>query len=166
MAKKEYAGKWKDPRWQKKRLEIFERDEWTCRFCGEKEETLAVHHLYYEKNKDPWEYDTGALITLCQICHESEHEFRKESETFVLEMLERCGVGHNSVHTLGEVLWYMLERGVIGEKAVAFFSALRWAFTSGAFAESLVAAHRQYREERREEREAERGKSGDTKEGQ
>lgn len=35
MAKKEeYAKKLMDPRWQKKRLEIFKRDGWKCQNCG------------------------------------------------------------------------------------------------------------------------------------
>lgn len=32
MTDKTYAEKLKDPRWQKRRLEIFERDDWTCQF--------------------------------------------------------------------------------------------------------------------------------------
>lgn len=41
----------KDPRWQKKRLEIMERDEFACRDCGDKESTLNVHHTYYEEEE-------------------------------------------------------------------------------------------------------------------
>jgi len=35
-----YAEKLKDPRWQKKRLEIMERDEWTCQWCVDSESPL------------------------------------------------------------------------------------------------------------------------------
>lgn len=31
---KSYAEKFKDPRWQKKRLKIMERDNWKCCECG------------------------------------------------------------------------------------------------------------------------------------
>jgi 5-methylcytosine-specific restriction endonuclease McrA len=34
-----YGDKLKDPRWQKRRLEIFKRDEWTCQQCGDTETT-------------------------------------------------------------------------------------------------------------------------------
>ena len=66
-----YSEKLKDPRWQKKRLEIFQRDEYTCQICGDTESTLAVHH--YKYSGEPWEIDNKYLKTLCEDCHESEH---------------------------------------------------------------------------------------------
>jgi len=71
MAKK-YAEKIKDPRWQKRRLEILERDKWTCQECGDTTTTLHVHHLYYEKGKEPWEAEDNSLTTLCEACHDSK----------------------------------------------------------------------------------------------
>lgn len=64
-----YSELLKDPRWQRKRLEIYQLDGWRCRKCCSKENTLNVHHLYYEKNRMPWEYDNSALVTLCERCH-------------------------------------------------------------------------------------------------
>jgi hypothetical protein len=72
-----YSEKLKDPRWQKKRLKILERDEFACNDCGDTESTLMVHHLKYAG--DPWEIEDKYLITLCEDCHESEHESRKEA---------------------------------------------------------------------------------------
>ena len=69
-----YSEKFKDPRWQKKRLEILNRDKFTCQVCGETDEELHVHHGYYEKNLEPWEYDNNTLWTLCNGCHENTHE--------------------------------------------------------------------------------------------
>jgi hypothetical protein len=66
-----YSEKLKDPRWQKKRLHIFERDRWTCVFCGGSDESLNVHHLCYFPRTEPWEYDEIFLMTLCEPCHES-----------------------------------------------------------------------------------------------
>ena len=83
-----YTEKFKDPRWQKRRLLILERDEWTCQYCGEKEETLNVHHLWYEKGKDPWEYPDECLITLCEGCHELDHESRANEEQNLLRELK------------------------------------------------------------------------------
>lgn len=76
--KQEYFKKLKDPRWQKKRLEIFERDGWTCQNCSTSEETLHIHHRYYLKNKDPWDYPNDALVTLCENCHDFEKECMQE----------------------------------------------------------------------------------------
>lgn len=62
-----YSEKLKDPRWQKRRLEILQRDNWTCIKCGENKEELHVHHLeYYE---DPWLAPDGQLETVCKYCH-------------------------------------------------------------------------------------------------
>ena len=67
-----YQEKLKDPRWQKKRLEILERDEWCCQICYDTESTLHVHHKFYEKGKAPWEYKNDMFATLCADCHEEE----------------------------------------------------------------------------------------------
>lgn len=60
----------KDPRWQRKRLEIMARDKWRCRKCYNKDKSLNVHHGYYEKGRMPWEYPDQSLSTLCEDCHE------------------------------------------------------------------------------------------------
>jgi ribosomal protein S27AE len=68
---KRYAEKLKDPRWQRVRLEILNRDDWACTRCGAKTLTLHVHHDRY--NGDPWEADRTSLTTICERCHEAEH---------------------------------------------------------------------------------------------
>ncbi len=67
-----YSEKLKDPRWQKKRLEILERDRWECHLCAEREKTLHVHHLFYFSKREPWEINNGFLITLCENCHSAK----------------------------------------------------------------------------------------------
>lgn len=47
-----------------------QRDEFICKSCFDSDSTLNVHHRYYEKNKEPWEYDDDVLVTLCESCHE------------------------------------------------------------------------------------------------
>jgi len=69
---KEYLQQLRDPRWQKKRLEILNRDNFTCQYCLCKDKELQVHHRYYDKDKLPWEYDDDCFITLCNDCHEIE----------------------------------------------------------------------------------------------
>jgi len=64
-----YSEKLKDPRWQKKRLQILERDAWVCSECYSGVKTLHVHHKYYTPNTEPWDYDESALTTLCEDCH-------------------------------------------------------------------------------------------------
>lgn len=71
-ASEAYLAKLRDPRWQKKRLEILERDGWTCQKCYDSESTLHVHHRWYTKGADPWECPDYQLVTLCEGCHEDE----------------------------------------------------------------------------------------------
>lgn len=73
-----YAEKLKDPRWQKKRLEILERDNFTCQDCWSDEKTLHVHHLWYESKKDPWDYENEAYLTLCAECHRNRQSLEIE----------------------------------------------------------------------------------------
>jgi hypothetical protein len=93
-----YSEKLKDPRWQKKRLEIFSRDNFTCQYCNNTESTLIVHHLHYYPNTEPWEYCNGQLITLCETCHNKERN---------RDVLEKClidSVGHISFDELKEFI--------------------------------------------------------------
>jgi hypothetical protein len=64
-----YTEKLHDPRWQKKRLEVFTRDNFTCQLCKDTETELQVHHKKYIGWKDPWDYANELLITLCRDCH-------------------------------------------------------------------------------------------------
>lgn len=72
-----YIEKLRDPRWQKRRLEIMERDGWACLACGDKKSTLSVHHLVY--TGEPWEAPAHHLETLCENCHELREDFNKLS---------------------------------------------------------------------------------------
>lgn len=65
-----YQEKLKDPRWQKKRLQVFERDNWACIKCGGTDVSLHVHHKKYYS--EPWDAPMEDLETLCRFCHESE----------------------------------------------------------------------------------------------
>ncbi len=66
------SEKLKDPRWQKKRLLIMQRDQFKCQRCGNTEENLQVHHLVYEENREPWDIPDENLITYCQSRHDTE----------------------------------------------------------------------------------------------
>ena len=84
---KEYYEKFKDPRWQKKRLEILKRDDFKCYLCGDKESQLHVHHTCYVAGRDPWEYKQYQLITLCENCHKAEHDtFYSNIQRFISGM--------------------------------------------------------------------------------
>ncbi len=67
------------PQWQKKRLQIMNRDGFRCARCGNDQIKLNVHHRRYEWGKALWEVDDEDLVTLCQPCHESIHGIRPAS---------------------------------------------------------------------------------------
>jgi len=69
-----YKQMLKDPRWQKKRLEVFERAGWKCESCGDGTTELHVHHVEYKKGAKPWEYSMNDLQCLCKHCHKKDHK--------------------------------------------------------------------------------------------
>lgn len=66
-----------DPRWQKKRLEVMNRDAFSCLNCGDSKSTLNVHHKKYIFGNDPWDYPMDNFETLCVDCHKNEHQKNK-----------------------------------------------------------------------------------------
>jgi Zn finger protein HypA/HybF involved in hydrogenase expression len=86
-----FTDQYKDSRWQKKRLEIMERDKFTCQSCGKSEDvTLNVHHAYYEKDRKVWEYPNHTLITWCEQCHATRHKLQKYILQDVSKLDKKC----------------------------------------------------------------------------
>ncbi len=92
---KKYSEKLKDPRWQRMRLEILNRDDFTCQICYDKESTLHVHHKLYKRGAEPWEYEPDLLVTLCEDCHEEEELELKEYEYLLIQELRRIFYADN-----------------------------------------------------------------------
>lgn len=127
VARKSYAEKLRDPKWQRKRLEIMQRDDFRCLACGGAATTLHVHHGYYEKGRDPWDYPNETLHTLCKDCHGEAEELRRAIQK---------AVGARTVGDLERLLGYLEgdEFGWIGH------SIERWYDTrSGAWIIGFVA---------------------------
>ena len=59
---------YKDPRWQKLRLQRMEMDKWACVACLDSTSTLHVHHREYSGRI--WQSPLSDLQTLCESCHE------------------------------------------------------------------------------------------------
>lgn len=81
-----YAERLKDPRWQRRRLEILQRSDFSCEACEAKDKTLHVHHKLYRKGAMPWEYDNHELQALCEDCHQEEHCLRDEISAALAHM--------------------------------------------------------------------------------
>lgn len=86
-----YKDQLRNPKWQKKRLEIMQRDTFMCQICADTEETLNVHHKRYVKGKKAWEYNNEDLITICETCHRELTAYLKlngDYDSFSLIKLE------------------------------------------------------------------------------
>jgi hypothetical protein len=107
---KTYSEKLKDPRWQRKRLKIMQRDDFTCTLCGDSKSTLNVHHWEYKG--EPWDVDNDNLSTVCVTCHELI-ELRKKRG-----LPTRAGRTHRFLNA-GEIIqngdeWWAYGKGWLG----------------------------------------------------
>lgn len=78
MANLSYGSQLRHPNWQRRRLEIMQRDEFRCQSCMSSELTLHVHHKRYVKGRMAWEYSDDELVTVCEFCHEDLHQLTEE----------------------------------------------------------------------------------------
>lgn len=115
---KTYKEKLLDPRWQRRRLEIFNRDNFTCQKCGDNESTISVHHRWYAYGKEPWEYPDDILVTLCENCHKEEEE-AKDNHRYIKNAFLICGYYNTELEQLADDIIYS-----IGELGKEGFSAL------------------------------------------
>lgn len=104
--------KYKDPRWQRRRLEVMQNVGFCCEGCGSDSKTLNVHHKLYRKGHEPWEYNDLELMCLCEGCHEHWH-WLKENFNVALQYIDldsyrevvgyAIGVGLRTAHPETEV---------------------------------------------------------------
>lgn len=97
LPKMKYSEKLKDPRWQRKRLEVMQRDNFSCQYCGDDKTSLHVHHKSYSGN--PWDAESEQLITVCKDCHSILEEYKKESFN-VLKIIRAKFGPHDSFYIL------------------------------------------------------------------
>ena len=102
-----YKEQLADPRWQKKRLQILERDKFTCQICHDAETQLQVHHIKYDPTFKSlaWEYPPHNYKTLCKDCHKALTEHLKEhgddKEFNVLKIKDGKGNNFCFIYTNG-----------------------------------------------------------------
>lgn len=101
--KGDYASQFKDPRWQKFRLKVLEKDGFKCTSCGDGESMLHAHHLYYISKRKPWEYPIDSVLTLCDSCHDGEHEDPSEPKEWerLLMIVPRVPSRHEITSAIG-----------------------------------------------------------------
>lgn len=99
-----YSQLLKDPRWQKKRLEVLSINDWMCISCGAKESELHIHHIRYRRGKKPWEYTPEELLVLCADCHE---QLEKAKEDFESDLVAHACIAGNLISTYKTLSGYL-----------------------------------------------------------
>jgi 5-methylcytosine-specific restriction endonuclease McrA len=100
-----YAEKLRDPRWQRRRLEIMNRDGFKCAECHNTRRTLNVHHKWYDRGVSPWAHSDECLVTLCEECHKTrtlvDDDARKVmgqlTRAELLNLMEKADQARNAV---------------------------------------------------------------------
>lgn len=108
MKKLTYSEQLKDPRWQKRRLEILNRDSFTCRQCECNYKPLHVHHLGYKKDGYLWEVHDDQLITFCEDCH----KHITERYEYAQSLLRIFSIDHDLMLEAGRLLNAVLSLSV------------------------------------------------------
>lgn len=85
-----YQEMLRDPRWQRRRLEIMNRAQWKCEKCHDDARTLNVHHARYRSGAAPWEYTDAELICVCEDCHLEGHILEAVKAKEIDEALEEA----------------------------------------------------------------------------
>lgn len=114
-----YADQLKDPRWQRKRLQILERDNWVCTNCGNANNTLHVHHRYYVHGAAPWDYDDSSLVTLCGVCHRLEHALVKRASDEIAKCMCMSGFSGQSMLLVASLILDIGTRCGFNDKAIS-----------------------------------------------
>lgn len=65
-----YREQMNHPLWIKKKSEILQRDNFSCRICGTQLHRLEVHHLCYFPDLLAWEYDSELIVSVCGKHHD------------------------------------------------------------------------------------------------
>lgn len=104
-----YREMLRDPRWQKKRLEIMQRDGFACRACSATHKTLNVHHtIYREYGTPPWEYESRVLVTFCEECHKEEEKWKAQCDESIVETFRSAGATNSDLDLISNLIYSMV----------------------------------------------------------
>jgi hypothetical protein len=81
-----YQEQLRDPRWQRKRLQILNDANFKCEDCGDEKTELNVHHSAYLRGIPAWDHPDELLHCLCRPCHK---ERQAVEESLKIEMMKR-----------------------------------------------------------------------------
>lgn len=91
-----YAEKLKDPRWQKLRLEVLNRDNFSCKLCFDTSTELHIHHFEYAKSGNPWDSSIDNLVTYCKHCHSIISYIKETGMAPYIYLIHKFGLPNNT----------------------------------------------------------------------
>ena len=118
------------PYWQKKRLEIFNRDNFTCIKCGDTQTNLQLHHLYYKLELLPWEYPDDCFQTLCDLCH-MKAEFIKFIQKAGIVYLQMNGFTSNDITEIVDFVKSKISNNYHRESVVNYINDIKKLLSDG-----------------------------------
>lgn len=134
----EFWAQYKQPAWQKKRLEALQNAEFRCQACYCEDSTLHVHHKRYVKGRSVWEYDVCELAVLCESCHAQAHA-AKDAISEILAALDPMSGLEEVAALIGGYCSSVSGPSFISEIDTVFYRSLNpVAFTAGSIAGSSM----------------------------
>jgi hypothetical protein len=82
-----YGAKLSTPEWKKFSQGIRTKRGNYCNSCRRSDIVLNVHHVFYESDREPWEYADDEVVVLCSGCHHQLHEQLKKFRKYVFGKL-------------------------------------------------------------------------------
>lgn len=104
-----YQKKLQNPLWQKKRLEILQRDNFQCKQCTSNEKELHVHHRWYQFGKEIWDYPEDCFETLCYECHQYIEMCIKDATSDMQLMIRKTVLDQDDYDIICRLLLYLSE---------------------------------------------------------
>lgn len=112
-----YSDLLRDPRWQKKRLEVLTIAGFACSKCKCATRNIQVHHKQYRHGAAPWDYENDELEVLCDLCHEIEHADLTAEELSHEEKISQASKSMMTAETAGDRRsWFAAVRQLIGQR--------------------------------------------------
>lgn len=125
-----YSELLKHPYWQKRRLEIFKRDNFCCQKCSDWLSNLQVHHLYYLPDTLPWDYPDDSMITVCELCHKKE-EFIKWVLKYGVRSLVYHGFLRQDANEIKDVVFRIVDANKHKESAIKYMDNIKLMMSHG-----------------------------------
>lgn len=83
LSRSGYAKKLDTAEWRNFSERIRKESGNFCQCCKRANLSTQVHHIFYDSERQPWEYQRDEVVLLCAGCHKAIHEQLKQFRKFV-----------------------------------------------------------------------------------